>query len=141
MRYVFFLLSVLTAFCYCSVTHKLIKNNHSNEVKELLIGKWILTTDDEFIIDIKEDEITYYYNGKVDEINPIEFLFNDSLIYYKTKDDAFNFMKNGKLHSMVKIVEYTNQRKDTSVNTVIYIDKEGMDLLGRNRSVSFRKSK
>jgi len=140
MRYLFFLLSVLTAFCYCSVTHKQIKNNHSNEVKELLIGKWILTTDDEFIIDIKEDEITYYYNGKVDEINPIEFLFNDSLIYYKTKDDAFNFMKNGELHSMVKIIEYTNQRKDTSVNTVIYIDKEGMDLLGRNRSVSFRKS-
>jgi len=136
---VLIVLVVLNSFCYCSVTNKQMKNKSNNEVKELLIGKWILTTDDEFVIDIKEDEIIYFYNGKIDERNPIDFVFNDSLDYYKTKSNAFDFMKNGKLHSMVEIIEYANQGKDTIVNTIIYIDKNGVDLIGRNRSVSFRK--
>ena len=136
---VLIVLVVLNGFCNYSVTNKIMKNKSNIEVKKLLIGKWILTTDDEFVIDIKEDEIIYFYNGKIDEKNPINFVFNDSLDYYKSKSNAFDFMKNGELHSMVEIIEYANQGKDTIVNTIIYIDKNGLDLLGRNRNVSFRK--
>ncbi|MEY5001243.1 MAG: hypothetical protein RLZZ211_1279 [Bacteroidota bacterium] len=130
---------VLNSFCNCSFTTKIMKNKSNNEVKELLIGKWILTTDDEYVIDIKEDEIKYFYKGKIDERNPIDFVFYDSLEYYKTKSNAFDFMKDGELHSMVELIEYANQGKDTVVNTIIYIDKNGMDLIRRNRSASFRK--
>lgn len=136
---VLIVLVVLNSFCNCSVAHKIMKNKSNKEVKKLLIGKWILTTDDDFVIDIKEDEIIYFYNGKIDERNPIDFVFNDSLDSYKTKRNAFDFMKNGELHPMVEIIEYANQGKDTIVHTIIYIDKNGVDLIGRNKSVSFRK--
>lgn len=136
---VLIVLVVLNSFCNCSVARKIMKNKSNNEVKKLLIGKWILTTDDDFVIDIKEDEIIYFYNGKIDERNPIDFVFNDSLDYYKTKRNAFDFKKNGELHSMVEIIEYANQGKDTIVHTIIYIDKNGVDLIGHNKSVSFRK--
>ena len=102
---VLIVLVVLNSFCNCSVAHKIMKNKSDKEVKKLLIGKWILTTDDDFVIDIKEDEIIYFYNGKIDERNPIDFVFNDSLDYYKTKRNAFDFKKNGELHSMVEIIE------------------------------------
>lgn len=136
---VLIVLVVLNSFCNCSIAHKIMKNKSNNEVKKLLIGKWILTTDDDFVIDIKEDEIIYFYNGKIDERNPIDFVFNDSLDYYKTKRNAFDFKKNGELHPMVEIIEYANQGKDTIVHTIIYIDKNGVDLIGHNKSVSFRK--
>ena len=136
---VLIVLVVLNSFCNCSVAHKIMKNKSNNEVKKLLIGKWILTTDDDFVIDIKEDEIIYFYDGKIDERNPIDFVFNDSLDYYKTKRNAFDFKKNGELHPMVEIIEYPNQGKDTIVHTIIYIDKNGVDLIGHNKSVSFRK--
>lgn len=124
---------------YCNVTNMDLQKSSSSEVKQLIIGKWSLVSDKEFIIDIKENSITYYYNGQVEEQNSIIFSFKDSLSDYRIKDNVFDFMRNGRLHSRVEIKEYVYQTKDTVINTIVYIDEKGMDLIARDRSISFNK--
>jgi hypothetical protein len=117
-----------------------VENGINEEAKKLLLGKWILTNDTSFIMEIRTDSIIYYYNGAVDIKNPIEFVFSDSLInYYENKFDRFDFIRENELQSKISIIEFDMATKDTVFNTILYLDKNGLDISSRNRSVSFKK--
>jgi hypothetical protein len=74
--------------------------------------------------------------------NPIVFVFEDSLAnYYETKNCRFDFMRNGELLSKISIKEFDTTIEDTIINTIVYLDKNGLDIISRNRSVSFKKSR
>lgn len=111
------------------------------KVKKLILGKWVLSNDDSFILEISKDTMTYYYDGRVEFKNPIVFSFKDSISYYNKGNNIFDFMKNGRLFSKVEIKEYDMKTNDTIANTIIYLDEKGMDLKARNRNVSFNKIK
>ena len=133
-----FLILLHTFFCLisCGFVDKDIKK----EAEKLLIGRWVLTTDTNFVVDIRIDSIVYYYNGQVDMSNPINFVFKDSLnAYYETKYSRFDFMRNGELLSKISIKEFETIDMDTIVNIVVYLDKKGLDIVSRNISVSFRR--
>jgi hypothetical protein len=117
-----------------------VDNDIKKEAEKLLIGRWVLTTDKNFVMDIRIDSIVYYYNGQVDMSNPIAFVFEDSLNnYYEAKNSRFDFIRNGELLSKISIKEFETASKDTIVNTVVYLDKKGLDIVSRNRSVSFKR--
>jgi hypothetical protein len=122
--------------------------NHANaqsssrEIKNLLIGKWVLASDKNFVMSIKEDSIIYCYKRKVTDRKPITFSFGDSILDYKNKTGAFEFLKNnGDLYPGIVIKEYDPIEKDTSDITIIYIHKTGMDLIGGGRTATFKKIK
>lgn len=140
MRNITLLVSMFAASC-CGVKHAS-SQSPSSEIKKLLIGKWVLVNDKKFVIDIKEDSMIYYYNGKIDDKNPIVFLFGGSLLFYKNKANVFNFMRsNGDIYPGVVIKEYDSFSKDTVINTVVDISKDGMGLMARYRYVNFKKIK
>lgn len=113
----------------------------SVQIKKLLIGRWVLADDKNFIMSIKNDSIIYCYKKKVTDRKPITFSFGDSLLSYKTKSNTFNFMRKGKLYSKVVIKEYDLLEKNTTDITIVYIDKTGMDLIGGDRTATFKKIK
>ncbi len=134
------LLIVLFATCYCYLNHANAQSP-SSEIKKLLIGKWVLANDKNFVMRIKDDSIIYCYKGKVTDKKPITFLFGGSLLHYKTKSNTFNFLRKGKLYPEVVIKEYDLQEKKTSDITIVYIDKTGMDLIGGGRTATFKRIK
>lgn len=114
------------------------KNSYS-EIDELVLGKWILSNNKDFMIKIERDSITYYDSSKIKYKNPVKMEFSDSLSYFKSGNSTYNFMKNGSLATKAKIKEYDLMLKDTIIHTIIYIDKQGMDLMSNGRNVSFDK--
>ena len=112
-----------------------------SDIKALIIGKWVLSNDKKFIVEIQNDSIAYYYNGKIKDKNPIQFTFGDSLSYYKIKNHAFDFFKDGELASQAKITEYNVSEQDTIIHVIVYIDQNGMDIISGNRTGSFNKLK
>jgi hypothetical protein len=140
MRNFILLISVFAASS-CRGQHASSQNT-SIEIKKLVIGKWVLVNDKKFIIHIKEDTMIYYYKGKISDKNPIVFSFGDSLLIYKNKNNVFNFMKkNGEIYPGVIIKEYDSFSKDTILNTIVDISKDGMGLMARDRYVNFKKLK
>jgi len=114
----------------------------SSEVKRVLIGRWVLANDKNFVMSIKEDSIVYYYNKKVKHKKSITFSFGDSLFCYKKNNGDFNFMKdNGDIYPGIIIKEYDPIEKDTKDITIIFLDKTGMDLMGGGRTATFKKIK
>jgi hypothetical protein len=108
--------------------------------EKLLIGKWVLATDNNFVMDIRSDTIVYYYDGQVNMSNPIVFVLDDALMnYYEAKSSTFDFIRDGDLQSKILVKEFDVSSKDTIINTVVYLNKNGLDIISRNRSVSFRK--
>jgi len=111
-----------------------------SKAKELLIGRWALSTDSSFIVEIRSDSIIYYYKGHIEEKYLISFVFRDSLsCYYFPEDKSFDFMKNAELFSKIEILEYNSAVRNEVVNIVVYVDKNGLDLVARKRSVSFNR--
>jgi hypothetical protein len=134
------LLILLFTTCYCCFYHANAQSP-SSEIKKLLLGKWVLANDKNFIMNIKEDSIIYCYKRKETDRKPVTFSFGDSLLNFKTKSNAFNFLRNGKLYPKIVLKEYDVLEKDTSDITIVYIDKTGMDLIGGGRTVTFKKVK
>jgi hypothetical protein len=129
------LLILLLTICYCCLNHASAQSP-SSQIKKLLIGKWVLAADKNFVMSIKEDSIIYCYKKKV----TITVSFGDSVSYYKSKNGAFDFLKdNGDLYPGVVIKEYDLLEKDTTDITIIYINKTGMDLIGGGRTATFKK--
>lgn len=137
MRIIFLIfLHIFLSFISCGF----VDNDVKKAAEKLLIGRWVLATDKNFVMDIRSDTIVYYYNGQVDMSNPIVFVFADSLNnYYEAKSGRFDFMRNGNLKSKISIKEFDVSTTDTIVNTVVYLDKKGLDIISRNRSVSFKR--
>lgn len=128
------LLCTLLSFEGCDF----VDNDMKKEAEKLMIGRWVLTTDKSFIMDIRSDSIIYIYNGQVEICNPIVFVFEDSLNkYYNAKENRLDFMRKGELLSKISIKEFDTATKDTIINTVVYLDNNGLDIISRNRSVSF----
>ena len=113
----------------------------SEKIKKLITGRWVLSTDERFIVEIRNDTMAYYYDGDLEYKNPFVLSIKDSISYYEKEGNVFNFMKDDKLSSKVEIKEFDTLDKDTVVNTVVYLDEKGMDLIARNRSISFSKLK
>lgn len=135
------LLIFLFASCYCYLNHADAQSS-SSEVKRVLIGRWVLGNDKNFVMSIKEDSIVYYYNKKVKHKKSITFSFGDSLFCYKKNNGDFNFMKdNGDIYPGIIIKEYDPIEKDTKDITIIFLDKTGMDLMGGGRTATFKKIK
>lgn len=135
------LLIVVFISCYCYLNHADAQSS-SSEIKRVLIGRWVLANDKNFVMSIKEDSIVYYYKKKVKHKKSITFSFGDSLFFYKKNNSDFNFMKdNGNIYPGIIINEYDPIEKDTKDITIIYLDKTGMDLMGGGRTATFKKIK
>jgi hypothetical protein len=135
------LLIFLLTTCYCCLNYANAQSP-SSEIKKLLIGKWVLADDKNFVMRIQKDSIIYCYKRKVTDRKPITFLFGDSVSYYKNKNGAFDFLKpNGDLYPGIVIKEYDPVEKDTTETIIIYINKTGMDLIGGGRTATFKKIK
>lgn len=117
-------------------------NNVKKAAEKLLIGRWVLTTDKNFEMDIRSDTIVYHYKGKVSSSNPIVFLFGDSLIkYYDAINNRFNLMNGVSSFSELLIKEFDIVEKDTNNINVLSVSDIGLDITSRNRIVSFKRLK
>jgi hypothetical protein len=135
------LLILLFAGSYSCLNHASAQSS-SSEIKGLLIGKWVLANDKNFVMSIKKDSLIYCYKRKVTDRKPIIFLFSDSVLHYKNKIGAFDFLKgNGDLYPGIVIKEYDPIKKDTTDITIIYINNKGMDLMSGGRTATFNKIK
>jgi hypothetical protein len=133
------LLIWLFILCNSGLTQVNTQNQHLN-VEKMLLGKWALANDKNYVMWIKENSIIYYYKSKVKHKKSIRFLFGDSLVYYRNNNGHFNFMKdNGDIYPGVLIKEYDSLEKDTTDITIVYLDKTGMDLIGKGRTATFKK--
>lgn len=133
-----FLIFLNTFLCFISCSF--VDNDIKKVAEKLLIGKWVLATDNNFVMDIRSDTIVYYYDGQVNMSNPIVFVLDDALMnYYEAKSSTFDFIRDGDLQSKILVKEFDVSSKDTIINTVVYLNKNGLDIISRNRSVSFRK--
>lgn len=119
-----------------------VDNDIKKVAEKLLIGRWVLTTDKNFVMDIRSDTVVYYYNGQVDISNPIVFVYGDSLSkYYDAKNNRFNFMSDVNYFSELLIKEFDLIEKDTININVVSVSSIGLDIISRNRSVSFKRLK
>lgn len=113
--------------------------------KNFLIGRWVLNTDKNYVMDLRSDSVIYYYKGKLDGKYRIEIVFKDSLdcweCYFDKVDSSFLFWgkgDNGIVLSLNKFDEYLgkNQTED-----ILYLTKEDLEFALYTGSVSFTKEK
>jgi len=127
--------------CNLAFNSNLIKSqkiDFRNEIKRMIIGKWVATTNNNVKVEIKDDTIKYYYGEKILEKKFIEIKINDSALFFRTKDGAYNFLQNGKLYPMVKILKFDKKDKPIE-NIVIYIDKLGLSIITENKDINLIK--
>ncbi|MBK7988662.1 MAG: hypothetical protein IPK11_17595 [Ignavibacteria bacterium] len=112
-KFVTFICIFLLSICFSFAQSDL-----KSIAKNFLIGRWVLNTDKNFVMDLRSDSVMYYYKGKLDDKYRIEIVFKDSLdcweCYFDKVDSSFLFWgkgDNGIVLSLNKFDEYLGKIK------------------------------
>lgn len=142
-KFVTFVCIFLLSICFSFAQSDL-----KSVAKNFLIGRWVLNTDKNFVMDLRSDSVIYYYKGKLSNKYRIEIVFKDSLdcweCYFDKVDSSFLFSgkgDNGIVLSLNKFDKYLGENQTIVITEhILYLTKEYLDLL-HTRSVSFTKEK
>ena len=135
-----FLLSICFGFA---------QSDLKNLAKNFLIGRWVLNTDKNFIMDMRSDSVIYYYKGKIDDKWRIELVFEDSLdcwgCYFNPIDSSFFFMGKGSPQFVlsINVLHEDDLIYPTFGETVhiLYLTKDHLEFAVYTGSIPFTKEK
>ncbi len=143
-KFVTFICIFLLSICFSFAQSDL-----KSIAKNFLIGRWVLNTDKNYVMDLRSDSVIYYYKGKLDGKYRIEIVFKDSLdcweCYFDKVDSSFLFSgkgDNGIVLSLNRFDEYLGGNQTRVITEhILYLTKEDLEFALYTGSVSFTKEK